>query len=143
MLNMQQFMDRTFGEFGDGWTRAFSSPAALPVDAYQTEKHLVVMATLPGFEPSEVEIYIQNGVLTISAQRQEQSTDDGRQYLRRERHNVSMRRELSLPYDVKADKAQAEFHNGVLTLTLPKDPNSQAVRISAGNGAKPVKAKKA
>jgi HSP20 family protein len=139
MLNMQQFIDRAFGEFGDGWARAFSNPAILLVDAHETEKELVVLATLPGFEPSDVEIYIQSGVLTISAKHQADSNDDGRQYLRRERQSVSLYRELSLPCEVKADKAQAEFHNGVLTLTMPKSPNSQAVRISTGNGVKHAK----
>jgi HSP20 family protein len=138
---LRQQLDRLFGDFyGDGAGTRIDAPVLLPIDVHQTDRELVVEASMAGFEPKDVQISVQNGMLTISAHKEAESEDKNKQYLRRERQSFSVYRELALPYDVEADKAKAEFEHGVLKLSLPKSQSNRPVRIPANGGsAKQVK----
>jgi len=105
----------------------FESTGALfgpTVDMYETDDSVVVKAVVPGVKPEDLEIKLVGNSLTIRGEVKEEEESKGRNYLRRERRYGSFCRTLSVP-DVNADKATAEFENGVLTLTLPK---SEAVK---------------
>ncbi len=95
----------------------------IPLDAYATDEELIILATVPGADPDEVEITLEGDTLTIKGELKPplENVD----YLIRERLYGPFIRTLQLNVPVEADKAEARFENGVLTLTLPK---AQAVR---------------
>lgn len=116
------------------------------MDVAETENEFVVKASLPGVKPEDVQITIQGDALSIRGEgRQEEEHKDGRWHLR-ERRFGAFQRSLSLGTPVDADKAQADYEHGVLTLRLPKSEASKprqikiggqgAGRIGKGNGAK-------
>ena len=95
------------------------------VDVAEHDDELVVTADLPGFEKSDIEVTIQEGTLTIEADREveaehEADDDDGPRYHRRERSRTAVSRRIRLPVEVDKADARATYANGVLTITLPK-----------------------
>jgi HSP20 family protein len=121
MMTLREAMDRLFD---DAFTRpinirdgGWSAPA---VDMYQTEDEVVVRAALPGFKADEVQINVTGDVLTLRGEmKQEEEKNDKAWHIREHRWG-SFERSIALPTDVKADKAVADFENGILTITLPK-----------------------
>lgn len=108
---------------------------SLPVDVYEEKGNVVVKADLPGYKPEEVEISVTEDAVTIQAERSEEKEEkeEKRSYLRRERFMSRCARTISLPAPVEAEKADATFEEGTLTLTLPKiekeKPEEVKVRI--------------
>ena len=92
----------------------------MPVDMYQTPEDIVVKATLPGVLPDDISITVSGDVLTIRGEVKTEEEKSGASYHIRERRYGTYSRSLPLPTSVAADKAKAEFENGVLTLTIPK-----------------------
>ncbi len=129
MVGLREAMDRLFE---DSFVRpAWSTPGEgdrsyvyrLPIDAYSTENELVIVASVPGANPKEVEITIEGDTLTIKG---EVPAPLGNvNYIMQERGYGRFSRTLTLNVPVQADKAEAEFVNGVLTLRVPK---AEAVR---------------
>jgi HSP20 family protein len=78
----------------------------------------VIRAELPGAKPEDVDVTVQNGVLTISGRREEEREEERGGYLVRERRFGSFRRSLQLPEDVDESKINARFENGVLEVTV-------------------------
>jgi HSP20 family protein len=131
-------MDRLFDEgFSRPW-RLLSADAgppaemAFPVEVSETAEAIDVKASLPGVKPEEVDISIQNDVLTIRAEHREEQTEDKKDYYRREIRYGSFHRSLALPGAVDADKAQAKYENGILTLHLPKAESIRPKQIKVG-----------
>jgi HSP20 family protein len=120
MMSLRDAMDRLFDDAftrplsgRDGW----SVPA---VDMYQTDDEIVVKAALPGIKADEVQINITGEVLTLKGEvKQEEEKKEKAWHIREQRYG-SFERSVVLPTDVVADKAKAEFENGILTITLPK-----------------------
>jgi HSP20 family protein len=99
----------------------------LPVDIYTTPEEIVIVASLPGLTPDEVDITIDGDRLTIrGALRPPLENVD---YLFQERLYGPFSRTLTLNVPVNADEAEASFENGVLTLTLPKAEESRPKTI--------------
>ena len=147
VLSLRDAMDRLFQESfvrPNGWTM----PANVPVDVHETEQGYVVEASLPGWKPEDVNITFQDGALTISGQHNEPSepqaqNGNGKNWHLRERKFASFSRSFTFPSAVDADKAQADYENGVLTLTLPKAESAKPRQIKIGGAAtaKPIEAK--
>ncbi len=95
----------------------------LPIDAYATDHEIVVRAAVPGLKPEDVEITVEGDTLTIRGELPRPLENVG--YIFQERPWGRFSRVLTLNVPVEADKAEASFDNGLLTLTLPK---SEAVR---------------
>ena len=121
LVSMSEAMDRLFDD-------AFISPryggfrnVQPSLDLVENDNNFVVKAELPGFNPDNVDIRVEGNVLTLRGEFQEDTNKDEGEYHVRERRHSSFARSLTLPVAVSADKATAEFDNGVLTLTLPKD----------------------
>ncbi|HKZ00877.1 MAG TPA: Hsp20/alpha crystallin family protein [Pyrinomonadaceae bacterium] len=129
MMTLREAMDHLFDEaftrpFGlttDGWSR----PA---IDMYQTDNEVVVKASLPGFKADEVQINITGDVLTLRGETKQDQEVKEKTYHMREQRWGSFERSIPLPTSVSADKAMADFENGILTITLPK---SEAARPKA------------
>ena len=92
----------------------------MPVDVIETKDQIVVKAAVPGVKPDEVDVSITGDTLTIKGETKAEEKFEEGSYLRKERRFGAFQRTLTLPVNVVADKARAEFENGVLTLTLPK-----------------------
>lgn len=120
MVHMSDAMDRLFENFyGRGWRDIdlFDAPS---VDLYQTENEIVVKASLPGMKADDIQISVVGDVLTLRGEIKADEEIKEASYHIRERRSGSFARSMPLPSAVQADKARAEFENGVLTLTLPK-----------------------
>jgi HSP20 family molecular chaperone IbpA len=126
-------MDRLF----DSFFRWDSAPAAgVPaVDITETEKGYEIVAELPGFSDDELEIQVKENLLTISAEKMEKAEKkekddkDEVRYLKRERTSRSFKRSFYLPKDARQDGIEAEFKNGLLTLSLAKQEEAKPLTI--------------
>jgi len=122
LMSLRQAMDQLFRDAFVQWP-GLAYPEigeGMALDMYQTEKDLVVQVPLPGVKPEDVDISVTGDVLTIKAERKEERNVEEADYFYRESRYGSFSRSVSLPVDVDADKAEAEFENGMLTLTLPR-----------------------
>jgi HSP20 family protein len=122
MMTLRDAMDRLFDEaftrpFGSGNGGWSSTPA---IDLYQTDDDVVVKAALPGFKADEVQINVHGDMLTLKGETKQTEEMKEKTYHLREHRWGSFERSITLPTTVVADKAKAEFENGILTITLPK-----------------------
>ncbi len=102
---------------------------SLPVDIQQTDAAYIVEASVPGFDPAEVEVTFDDGVLTIAGRRRTNETTKDATYLRRERRTTAVFRQVGLPAEVRAEDITASFENGVLRITVPRAQKAQPQRI--------------
>ncbi len=99
------------------------------LDVYEEGANLVVKASVPAAEPEDMKVDLQNDVLTISGEVNKDEERSDHDYYVRERRHGSFARSLELPRAVNADKAEAVFENGVLTITLPKADKARGNQI--------------
>ena len=93
---------------------------SMPVDVLEVDDALVVKAMVPGTSKDRLQIHYEQNVLTLKADFEEDQLPENSKWLLRERNQTSVSRTFRLPYPIDAEKAQAEFQDGILTLTLPK-----------------------
>jgi len=105
------------------------TPWAPAVDIYETEQNLIVKADLPDIKPEELDIRVENNILTIRGQRQFEKKVNESNYLRVERSYGSFSRSFSLANTVNTEAIQAEYKNGVLTLTVPQREEAKPKQI--------------
>jgi HSP20 family protein len=122
-MSLREAMDRLFEDSFVRPTRsrlAMAVGAPLAVDMFETEEDVVVKMALPGVDPNDVDISVLGNTLTIMGEtKAEEEVEQGR-HICHERRFGATSRSLTLPVAVEADKAEAEYENGVLTLKLPK-----------------------
>ncbi|MEP7215508.1 MAG: Hsp20/alpha crystallin family protein [Anaerolineaceae bacterium] len=129
---MRNLMDRFFDQgrgrlpFRNGEDLG---PSSLALDVIETGDQFVVKAAVPGIDPANVDISVEDDVLSIKGEFQQEEETSEDNYLRRELRFGNFQRTLRLPPTVDAEHAQAKFENGVLTLTLPKKPEARARSI--------------
>jgi len=133
MMTLREAMDRLFDDaftrplsLRDGW----SVPA---IDMYQTDDEIVVKAALPGIKADEVQINITGEVLTLKGEMKHEEEKKEKAWHIREQRWGAFERSVILPTDVVADKAKADFENGILTITLPKaeDVKPKTITVKA------------
>jgi HSP20 family protein len=127
-MTLREAMDRLFEDSFVGrrpreWAPALEGMLAL--DMYQTDDATVIKSSVPGVKPEEIEISISGNTLTISGESKEEEEVKEENYIRRERRYGSFSRSVVLPEGLESDKAEASFDDGVLTLTIPKAPESK------------------
>lgn len=131
MMTLREAMDRLFD---DAFTRPLSIAGngwAVPaVDMYQTDNEVVVKAALPGMKADDVQLNVTGEVLTIKGEIKQKDEMKEKAYHLREQRWGSFERSVILPTDVVADKAKADFENGILTITLPKAEEAKPKSIS-------------
>ena len=126
-MSMWDDMDRIFNTFFDD---APSNRHSVPsVDVREEEGRYLLEAELPGLTEKEVDVKIDDNLLTISSRHEEKSEETRRNYLIRERTSSSFSRSFVLPKDVDADKINGSFVDGVLTLTMDKRPEAKPKEI--------------
>ncbi|MFC7129213.1 archaeal heat shock protein Hsp14 [Haloferax chudinovii] len=116
-------MSRQFDEMGRQFDRSGMMAQVrheMAIDVTDHNGEIVVTVDLPGYEKDDISLSVANRTLTVEATRElDEERADG-EYLRRERRHESARRTIRLPETVDEDGASASYHNGVLTVTLPK-----------------------
>jgi HSP20 family protein len=125
-LTLHREMNRLFDEA----FRSFDAPAlfgGMPswpnIEVADTDKELRVSAELPGLDQGDVEVLLDDGALTIRGEKKSEFNDEERRFS--ERYYGTFERRIPLDWDVDADKVQANFKNGVLTVNVPKSENAQ------------------
>ena len=101
----------------------------LSIDVFQTEKDIVVKSTIAGVRPEDIDISVNNDMLTIRGKREMHEQVDEENYIYRECYWGNFSRTIILPVEVDAGKIDAFLENGVLTVTLPKSKTSKQVSI--------------
>ena len=122
MMSLRNAMDRLFEEGVVRPVRLWPEleRGELSLDMYQTANDLIIKAALPGVKPEEVDISITGDMLTIKGEHKVEQEAKQENYFYKERRYGTFSRSIIIPVQVKSEKAEAVFENGVLTLTLPK-----------------------
>ena len=140
LSSLQGEMNRLFntffeapGQAGNGGT-GMTNRWIPAMDLVEEDEHYVLRADLPGMKEDDVNIELENNVLSVSGERKHESTDKGNGFYRMERSSGSFSRSLTLPEGVDAEAIAASFEDGVLELRIPKPEQRKPhrVRISAG-----------
>jgi HSP20 family protein len=126
-------MDRLFDDFlAPAESRSFAAAGPRAgamlwpsVDVRETDQAYVVTAELPGLEQKDIELNLRDNVLTVSGEKRQEKSDgdNGRSYI--ERTYGRFERVIPLAADVDADRVEATFKNGILTVTVPKNAQAQ------------------
>lgn len=134
MLQLRRSMDRMMDESlmnGSNWDEPMRW--ALPVDVIENNDAYLVKTSLPGVNPDDINITYDNHVLTLSTEIQAEEEKKEERYLLRERRYGSFTRSITLPNQVDATKIEANYNDGILTLTLPKAEELKPRRIQIQN----------
>lgn len=127
-------------QFEDAFTRILSEPRsgrpwAPAVDVYETENELVLKADLPDIKQEDIDVRVENQTLTLAGERKFDSTSDKNGYHRIERGYGSFVRSFSVPNTFDTEKIDAQYKNGVLTVTLPKKEHAKPRQIKVAVNA--------
>lgn len=127
---MHEDMDRLFRSF---WSprSAEAADVACPVavDVLEDNEQVLLKAELPGVDPDQVDISVHDNVLSISGEKKQEHEDKKDNYVRVERYYGKFHRAFTLPPYVDPNGISAEYKNGVLTITLPKKPETRPRQI--------------
>ena len=132
---MDRLFDEAFGSVAPAGTGGGETVLTLPIDVRQTDQAFVIEASVPGFTPDDVEVTLDGNVLTIKGNRRQDTEDRQQGWIRRERRTASVYRQVALPNEVRSEEITASFHNGVLTLTVPRAQKAHPKRIPVNAGA--------
>ncbi|MBI2050765.1 MAG: Hsp20/alpha crystallin family protein [Parcubacteria group bacterium] len=124
MLDPFSDFDKFFEEWGGG-AQGFV-PA---LDVYQDKDHVIVETPLPGIDPDQVNISVENDVLTIEGATKKESEVDDKDYYRKEVRHGAFHRAVALPASVNGEGAKADYTNGVLKITIPKEERAKPKQI--------------
>lgn len=112
-----------------GWLDGDYEEGQLSIDVYQTPQNIVVKSTIAGVKPEDIDISINNDMLTIRGKREASTEIDDEDYLYKECYWGAFSRSIILPVEVEAEKVEAALENGVLIVTLPKSKNAKQISI--------------
>jgi HSP20 family protein len=135
VTTLQDQINRLFGDAFERQGEESSLTSWAPaVDIFETEHELVVKADLPEIDPKELDIRVENNILTIRGERKFESKVSQDKYLRVERAYGSFARSFSLANTVNSEAIKADYQNGVLTLTVPKREEAKPKQIKVNVG---------
>src|SRR5580693_8430775 len=128
--NLQEQVNRLFGNVLERTAEESNLTSWAPaVDIYETEHELVVKADLPEVDSKDLDIRVENNLLTIRGDRKFEKKVNEENYLRVERAYGSFSRSFSLSNTVNAEAIKADYQDGVLTLTIPKREEAKPKQI--------------
>jgi HSP20 family protein len=116
----------------DTWGQTASTGDAegqLTIDVYQTDNDIVIKSTIAGVKPEDLDVSINNDMITIKGERKNEETVDSGNYYYQECYWGSFSRSVLLPVDVVPEKIEAALKNGILTIRLPKADTTKVKRI--------------
>lgn len=133
---MNRLFNETFGSFGRGsGEEGMAAAWAPPVDVSETPDHLTFSVEVPGFKQDDLNIRLENGVLTIEGERKFEEQKKDKEYHRVERSYGRFYRSFALPVNVDAERVSANLQDGVLHIELPKKEESKPKSIPIGSGS--------
>jgi HSP20 family protein len=144
LTSLQNEMNRLFNTFfdtpttgngGNGTTLRRWIP---PMDLVETDEHFVLKADLPGLDEGDVNIEVEDNVLTVSGERKAEHEDKREGYVRVERAYGSFRRSLTLPEGIDAEAVTASFEKGVLEVRIPKPEQRKPRKVAIQVGERPA-----
>ena len=136
LTGMQQEMNRLFEEFFGERRSELAEGSWLPaVDVSETENEMVVRAELPGMTNEDIELHLQDNVLTLKGEKRQENKEEKENFHRIERSYGSFSRSFTLPADVRQEDIKASFKDGVLLITLPKSEEAKAKKIAISAGS--------
>ena len=134
MMNVQDQINRAFGSFfGERKTSWLPS-----IDVYDDKEEVVLKADLPGVRPEDVDVEIDENVLTVRGHRAADHETDPERFYRIERPTGSFERSIALPQGVRSDNVEAAFEDGILTVRVPKaeEAKPKRIRVTASGGGR-------
>lgn len=134
MNRLHNQIDRLFGDSLPGWAaeEGTFSPWTPPVEIVEKPETLVVKAEVPGMNQKDIEVHVENGVLTIKGEKKHETETNEKDVHRSERYYGSFVRSFTLPTTVDVEKIRAAYKDGVLEVVLPKAETAKAKRITIG-----------
>jgi HSP20 family protein len=135
--SLQEQFNRLFNEAFDRAPEGSLASWAPAVDIYETEHELVVKADLPDVKPEELDVRVENNILTIRGERKFEKKVSEDNYLRVERSYGSFSRSFSLASTVNTEAIKADYKDGVLTLSIPKreEAKPKQIKVQVGGQA--------
>ena len=121
--------------FGDDMVTPLRGVSIPTTDVYTKDNQMIVEAHLPNFDEDNVSIEVENGVLTISADRHEREEDKDKSYVVRE-SSSSFYRRIALPERADADKVEAHLEDGILKVTAPLTPLPEPKKVTISSKKK-------
>jgi len=141
---VNQLFNQTFGGFENfGFEQPLTSENFLPpVDIFEDEHNITMQAEIPGVKQEDLNITLENNVLTITGERKFQHEEKKENFHRMERRFGKFTRSFTLHASVDAENVIANFENGLLNITLPKREEFKAKQITIGVNKVPATAVK-
>jgi len=118
-----------FDRFVRGFFTGSDDVAVPAVDIKEQEGKYLMEVELPGLTEKDVEVKVENNVLTVSSNKEEHTEEEKKGYIRKERTSYSFYRSFALPEGTDSNKIAAHFKNGVLNIEIPKTPESKPKKI--------------
>lgn len=135
LTRMQQEMNCFFDEFFGERRGELAEGSWVPsVDVSETESEIVVRAELPGMTQDDIELNLQDSVLTLKGEKKQEKEEEKESYHRMERCYGCFSRSFTLPANIDQDKIQASFKDGVLVVNLPKSEEAKPKKIAITAG---------
>ena len=135
VTTLQDQINRLFNDAFDSTRESDLTTWAPAVDIFENEQELIVKADLPDIDPKDLDIRVENNILTIRGERKFEKKQDNGDYLRVERAYGSFSRSFALSSTVNMDAIDAQYENGVLTLRVPKREEAKPKQIKVNVGA--------
>jgi HSP20 family protein len=131
---MNSLVGRAFGERGQGEGGPRQRAWSPVLDISESKDAYNVVVELPGISPDQIDISLEDGLLTVSGEREFTQETSEQQFHRVERNYGSFRRSITLPSQVDADGIEAGYDHGLLTVRVPKAPEAKPRRIEVRSG---------
>jgi HSP20 family protein len=130
LVSFRKEVDRLFDRF---WDRDFEYPTngewMPPLDLTETKDALICKLDVPGMEPKDIRIIVQDNVLTVRGEKKVEKVERDETYHRSERQYGAFARTMRIPAPVDGSKISATFRNGVLTIVMPKAPEAKGTEV--------------
>ena len=130
LTKMHNEMDDLFGSFFEDWDFPIARASRWPIlDIAENENEFIIKAEVPGCKAEDIDISVNNNRLTISGEKKQEEKKEEKGYYHYERSFGSFRREISLGCDVDANKIDATYKDGILSIKLPKTEKTKPVKV--------------
>ena len=133
LVNLRDTMNRMFSESGPprrGWDEDFTTSSWAPrVDIFEKGDNIVMKAELPGISKEDIDINVENNILTLKGERKREKEVEEENFYRIERYHGTFSRSFTLPRTVDPEKIDAKYRDGVLELTLPRAEEAKQKKI--------------
>jgi len=129
--SLRKEMDQLWNRFFEGSPLSAMMPFAWSptADISETKDKIIIKAELPGLEPADVNISLSGDLLTIKGEKKKETEEKDEHHYCLERYSGQFQRSFRLPVEVQAEKIDAKFDKGVLTVTMPKTAKSQRKEV--------------